>query len=426
MRTVDRDWEKLFDKYNILKDIDNSGFHVISSTQINEFHEARLMTKFDNKANLPNIFKDNNIAILPITRGNYILGNFHAYENINYDTKVENIPFSLPLHIESIDYENLYSESSCLNCAYVSGIINDLAQEETLPTVSGRMSSNKFDFDIKNIINGNHYNIPVENSQIEVDGGYESINKLILIEAKNFSADDFLIRQLYYPYRLWSNKIQKPVIPVFMTYSNDIFSFFIYDFENPMEYNSIRLLKQSNYIIASEGITLSDLYNVTQTTLLIKEPEIPFPQADNFLRIVDLISLLMDNKELTSDEITNNYAFTYRQTAYYTTAAMYLRLIDKHRNENNEVSYFLTEIGKSIMSRRHKQKYLGIVECILIHEVFNKVLREYFDKASPLSIPEITEVMNRCYLYHVNTQSTVERRAQTVSKWIDWILNLQQ
>lgn len=67
----DRAWEQLFDKYHILDEISNNGSFTISAEQIKEFREPRLMTKFDHKVNLPKVFADNGLAILPITRGDY-------------------------------------------------------------------------------------------------------------------------------------------------------------------------------------------------------------------------------------------------------------------------------------------------------------------------------------------------------------------
>lgn len=424
MSLIERKWEQIFERYDVLSRIQRTGFYTITSTDINQFHEARLMTKFDHKNNLPQQFRDNHISILPLTRGSYVLGNFDTYKDIQYDTAIENITFSLPEHIESIDYNNLYSESSALHCAYVSRIIDDVIGEDVLPTVSGRMSTGSFDFSIRNIVQGNTYPISVINSQCEIDGGYESLNKMIIIEAKNFTSDDFLIRQLYYPYRLWQSKIQKQVVPIFMTYSNDVFSFFTYRFNNPLEYNSLELISQKNYIIAPEQITLDDIYTVLQSVDIVQEPEVPFPQADTFARVIDLLGLLMDNDYLTAEYITSNYAFNKRQTSYYTSAGMYLGLIGKSRYNNN-VTYHLTNTGKRIMSKRHKQKYLSLVEAILKHEVFNKVLREYFANASPVPKNRVAEIMNGCYLYNVENQSTVYRRAQTICKWIDWILKLQ-
>lgn len=231
MTKINDNWLKIFDKYDVLSTINNGEFFSITSTQINEFMESRLMTKFDHTSNLPNLFKKHDLSILPVTRGSYVIGKFDAYQNVRYNTSANENICSFPVHLETINYNNIYSESSALNCAFISGILNHVAGEEVLPTVSGRMSTQKFDFSIqgKTPITSD-YNIGVVNSQCEIDGGYEGQSKFLLIEAKNFSVDDFLVRQLYYPYRLWAGKIKKEVVPIFMTYSNNVFSFFIYNF----------------------------------------------------------------------------------------------------------------------------------------------------------------------------------------------------
>jgi len=421
MRQIDRDWVTLFQRYDILRRLEKDGFYTITANQINQVHEARLMTKFDNKANLPEIFTKNQISILPLTRGSYCLGYFDAYCDVEYAADVSNKYFHIPDHIESIDINNLYSESACLHCAYVSGMIDDIAQEPTLPTVSGRMSSGRFSFIIRNK-RGTAYPIIVENSQLEIDAGYESQNKLIIVEAKNYSVDDFLIRQLYYPYRLWQSKIRKEIVPVLMTFSNDVFSFFIYRFSDINEYNSLELVAQKNYVVEPEPITLDDIFDVLQRVKIVPEPTVPFPQANSMERIVDLLGILFEN-DVTSDYITDNYAFTYRQTVYYTTAAIYLGLAERRRL-NQQTVYSLSPDGRRIMGQRHKQKFLGLVEMVLRHEVFNRVLRRYFDTASPVGRNDIISIMNRCPLYNINSQDTVERRAQTVQRWIEWILGL--
>lgn len=61
-------WLKLFDKYNVLPSIDKEGVFEISASQIKEFREPRLMTKFDHRSNLPEIFNQYDLSILPITR----------------------------------------------------------------------------------------------------------------------------------------------------------------------------------------------------------------------------------------------------------------------------------------------------------------------------------------------------------------------
>lgn len=84
----DAAWESLFDKYHILDEIDRNGQFVISANQIKEFREPRLMTKFDHKINLPNIFVANNLSILPITRGDYVISSFRHIRNLKSQPKM--------------------------------------------------------------------------------------------------------------------------------------------------------------------------------------------------------------------------------------------------------------------------------------------------------------------------------------------------
>ena len=62
-------WESLFRKYDILGHIERAGQFQISAKQIKEVREPRIMAKFDHTINRPQIFADNKLCILPITRG---------------------------------------------------------------------------------------------------------------------------------------------------------------------------------------------------------------------------------------------------------------------------------------------------------------------------------------------------------------------
>lgn len=419
-----RAWKKLFEKYNILGNIEKNGIFQITSSQINEFREARLMTKFDHKKNLPKLFKENELSILPITRGSYLISQFDAYkefEDMNSD--VIRIPF--PKHIESIDFENITSEATALNSAYVTGMLADFMEdEEILPTVSGRMSSDSFEFNIINTQTRTKKSINVINSQIEIDGGYEGVKTLALIEAKNSISDDFLVRQLYYPYRLWKNKINKKVKPLFLTYSNGIFSFYEYEFQEPDNYNSLNLLKQKNYSIEETKINLQDIIQVFQILKLVREPEIPFPQADYFKRIINLCELLNEN-ELTREEITTNYDFDPRQTNYYSDAGRYLGLINK-RMENGQIIFSLTNEGDKLFRLKYKARQLKFVELILRHKVFNEVFKRSVTDGEIPSRKEIIDIMKNSELFNIRSEETFNRRASTVIAWVNWILDLQR
>jgi hypothetical protein len=263
------------------------------------------------------------LSILPISRGEYIIGNFKTHENIIYP-RTKPTPVNIP-NLETIDHTNLYSEASALLFAYNSGIINSILNSDEIHyTVNGKMSSGCFDYFIKN--KSTLQNIFVQNAQVEIDAGYEFPNGFCIIEAKNIAIDEILIRQLYYPYRLWTAKISKPVIPILMVFSNDVFHFFQYNFTEINNYNSLKLVSYKSYTFANEMITLDEIIDIWKSVKKPIEPMTTFPQADSFSRIVDLLSVLFE-KELTREEITILYEFDQRQTDYYITACVYLGLV---------------------------------------------------------------------------------------------------
>jgi len=422
----DAAWEKLFQHYNILDMIQQAGVFQISATQINQFREARLMTKFDHKMSLPKLFRDHALCILPDSRGTYLIGQFDAYQDvasIHAPPASEPAEFPFPANLETIDHANLYSETSALLCAYNTGMIADLVGEDVRLTVMGRMSTAQFSYQVSDRRSNAGYTITVNSAQCEIDGGFEGDTKLVLIEAKNYTVDDFLIRQLYYPYRLWRSKTNKEVIPVFMTYSNDVFTFLICKFTDEVKYNSLVIVAEKTYRIASEQITLADIYTVYRETAVQTEPDtVPFPQADNFNRIVDLLGLLYES-DLTQEQVTAAYQFVTRQTQYYIDACIYLGLVQKSRK--GAVSYALSEVGRTILQQAAKQKYLAIAAIILQHAVFRKTIDLYWTASKPPSKSEVIEIMRHANLRAVN-DTTIPRRAQTVLAWVNWILRLQR
>lgn len=413
-------WTKLFAKFKILEKIGKKGLFEISSSQINEFREARLMTKFDHKSQLPKLFSENSLSILPISRGNYIISDFETFKDFeSLDPTIEKIDF--PNYLESIKYDNITSEATALNCAYVTKIIEDFVQDEELkPTVSGRMSSLKFDFDIET--RKKDINITVNNSQIEIDGGYEGVNYLSLVEAKNSISKDFLIRQLFYPFKLWNDKISKEVKNIFLTYSNGIFHFREYEFQDPNHYNSLELVKEKRYVIRDGALNLELIQKIAREVSFVNEPAIPFPQADSFERVINICELLNENGTLSRDAITMEYDFDVRQTNYYTDAGRYLGLIKKS-NLNGEIHYFLTDMGQKIFKLNLSDRQPEYIKLILSHRVFNRVIGRYFGNLEQPSKDVIVGIMKTSNLYNINSESTFRRRASTIISWINWILD---
>lgn len=431
-------WEQLFEKYNIKEEIDKTGYYIISSSQINEFRQARLMTKFDNKKILPKLFKDNNLAILPISGTNYIIGNFQLYKNIpSIDTPIEFMEF--PLQIESIDCNKINSETIALNCAYISKIIDNFLNEENkrigvLPTVAGKMSSGQFEFKVDSSINTGFYTIPVDRTGIEIDAGYETDESLVLIEAKNVIADDFLVRQLYYPYRLWKEKVKKKVRTIFMQYHNGIFSLYEYEFKEPNRYNSLELIKSKRYSIVSPEemkITERDILDITRSIEITDEPEVPFPQANSFDRVICLLEMLNTDTVKSKEEITEEFEFDPRQTDYYFNAGKYLGfleetkiVVDENGKNAEKTAITLTLRGKKLFNISHKNRQLEYVKAILEHKVFNEVFNEYLANNKTIEKEKLIKIMENANLYNLNSDVTIKRRSSTIQRWIEWIINI--
>ena len=111
-------WQKLVEQFNILDEVEQHGSFVISSSQINTVRESRLMAKFDHRVNLPDVFREHDLSILPISRSQYIIGHFDTHMTVEYNSSLDPLPSNLPTGLESIDHIDLYSEASVLLYAF--------------------------------------------------------------------------------------------------------------------------------------------------------------------------------------------------------------------------------------------------------------------------------------------------------------------
>lgn len=420
MSKLNKSWQQLFDKYKILEKIEEQGFYIITADQIREFREPRLMTKFDHEKDLPALFKDYNLSIMPISRNEYYMSHnkmFSVLEEKTYDVEY----FPMPYHIKSISKDSISSESIALNCSYLTGMIEDFVEDtDIFPTVSGKMSSRRFSYKIENIVTKRLDIINVNNSMIEIDGAFEGQNYLTLIEAKQTFSDNFLIRQLYYPYRVWSERIDKEIKLIYFVYSNSVFSFFEYKFIEPDNYNSLKLIKQKNYTLEDVTITTADIEELLENTETCEEPQVPFPQADSFNRIINMCSFLKNDDKYKGD-IAVAYAFEPRQADYYTNAGIYLGLFN-----NNRGAVSTTDLCKRLLRTSYKQRQLLFVKQIISHKIFKWALEKRFETGLPLNKLEVIEQMKLENLYHVETYETYYRRAGTIISWIEWIISLIQ
>lgn len=419
----DEAWEKLFDKYDILSEIDRNETFSIRSKQINEFREARLMTKFDHSNQLPEIFSKNNITILPDSRGNYILGKFKMFEELKHKN-LKPISMKIPDFIQSLDITKITSESSALNIAHMSQMIDSVMrtkhnEPQSLLTLSGRMSSGSLQYNILNVDKKIH-EFSVENAQIEIDGSYENLNKILIVEAKNKIPLDFNIRQLYYPFRLYQNlNTTKDITPVFFTYADDIFSFHVYKFTDTMNYSSIKKVEQINFILNdSLDLNLEEVKRISATVKEVEEPKnVPFPQADTFTRILDMIDYIYERKN--KYELAEAYDFDLRQSDYYANALVYLKLATKQ-----DYYFKLNNEGIKIKNMHNSNKRNAlIISKILSHKPFKLAFDSTLKNGGEYDRKYISKVLLD-NVKSINSISTANRRMQTVVAWLNWIFSV--
>ena len=429
-------WEKLLEKYNIVQEINEHGLFHIKANQIKEFKEPRLMSKWDSSEQLPKPLKDNKINILPDSRGSYVLGDFLLYEEIpELKAHVNKMTFINLPEYETIDIDNITSEAKAINVLILSKILDDfLSTDENVATFNGRMGTGVFEFNV-NTIKRQKKHINVNNAQCEIDGSFENNQSVVILEAKNVVHKDFHIRQLYYPYRLWSRRAKKPIRLVFSIYSNKIFRLFEYEFEDINDYSSIKLVQTKNYSLEDTKITKEDLKKVKENTTIKNDDNMnnknypPFIQANNFDRIVSLLENMYDNP-MSDEEIANlmHFGFTlnngkaeYRQSQYYFNAGKYLGLFEKKNNIDGKKVTYLTELGEKLYHMKYKERQLKLVSLILEHQIFY----EYFDSfIENEKLPPEEDIKRRMRELNVCGESQINRRSSSVKGWLNWILNL--
>lgn len=248
----DQSWNKIFNDNKIFNHNFDLKPYIITSNDIKKSvqdfkstseKEVRILCKQDFRESRPEVFKKLGLFLLPVKNGKYVIIKGEGYVDIP-EVKEEAIIYRSKLNfkLDSILFGN--SEMQHLDYAFAVSIIRTFLNDNSLVlTIRGRKYTPEFSFFIgKN-------KLEVKSVQTEVDAGYEGSDKIVLIEAKNKSTDNIIIRQLYYPFLHWKNCSKKQVIPLLFTNNNNVYSIWQYEFKEPENYNSINLVKSCKYKI---------------------------------------------------------------------------------------------------------------------------------------------------------------------------------
>lgn len=423
---ADKAWSQLLDKYHILQQVADHGIYEISAEQIKEFREPRLMAKWDSSEDLPDTLSKAHLNILPLSRSSYALSDFSLYEPFPHRTLVP-LNYITPRPFETIDFNHLTSEANAINAMNVTGILDQFLGTEpgmTVETFNGRMGTGKFDFKVDHA-SGTSSTVHVENAQLEIDGGFENDDSIIIMEAKNVPHPDFHVRQLYFPYRLWHGKVSKPIRLVFSQYVDSIYHLFEYEFTEPENYSSIHLLRQADYTFQTEPISLQDIERVWSSTPVLTDDNsenttIPFPQANTFTTVITLAQQLQRVENMNKDEIATFMEFDPRQANYYMAAGEYVGVIEKTPTNSKRAQ--LTQEGKQIHTLDVRKRRLAYVRLLFQHKIFHHFYEQVMQEGELPSKEDISEYLMRNNI--CLSESTAERRASTVTSWLNWILSL--
>ncbi len=420
-------WKQLIEKYDIVNQIHKKGVFRIRANQIKEFKEPRLMAKWDSSDSLPEVLRSNQINILPDSRSSYVLSDFLLYEKIpelqEHVTQMDHV--DIPEY-ESVDINHISSEANAINVLILSGILDDFLQTDSnVSTFHGRMGTGKFEFTVDSY-SGEKRRICVDHAQCEIDGGFENADSVVILEAKNVVHEDFHIRQLYYPFRLWKTKVRKPIRLVFAIYSNKIYRLFEYRFRDVDDYSSIELVREKNYSLQDTAISLKELQALRKCTEVVtddnqfeSEEKIPFIQADSLDRVISLLENLYDNP-MSTREIAELMQFDIRQSDYYYNAGKYLGIFIK-TSEHGQKAVELTALGNRLFQMDYKQRQLALVSRILQHRIFS----DFFDDIAARGLfPSKKEIEAKMREYHVCNEGQINRRATSVACWLRWIFGL--
>lgn len=180
---------------------------------------------------------------MPIKNGTYLFTKKNIFYKLEY----------LEKNIINLDKDN----NSILNNigGSESNIINNLLNCGIFESEKYMNERIKYIFPIQ----GRHYCsfkmnfnseiININSVQYEIDGSFESDNKIMLIECKNKKIESFNIRQIYYPYRAVYEHVKnkKEIICLYIVKIKDIIYIWNLKFRDHNNPNSIECIDYNRY-----------------------------------------------------------------------------------------------------------------------------------------------------------------------------------
>ncbi len=370
------------------------------------------MASMDSSTSLPALFRDRGLFVLPVSNGKYVIVRGKGYETTAEITNpAETFPSTLPF--QPVAPSVGVGEMQFVDQAYNAGLLEHFMHVDGLYlSVRGRKFSPPFDFQV-----GDSPPLHVRGVQVEIDGGFEGEHVLVVLEAKVDWVGDFIIRQLYYPYRFWRESLrdlrtEKDVRPVFMNYdtTSQTFSFWQYRFRVPENYSSIELERNGRFVLEWKPLSI---YRLTSVSPEVEgRRQLIAPQADDVAKFAEL-PFLVARGIATAAGFAEHFGIVNRQGSYYGQAAEALGLV-----RLRGTTYTLTEEGIAYVQRPVPERNEMLCRMMLGIPIFYEALTTMlFAPNRTIDREKLMELI-RIQGY---TGTVLGRRTRTLLAWFEWM-----
>lgn len=375
--------------------------------------EPRLMTKFDARGARPKALRDHDLFLLPETNGSYLLLREDGYCDLPTPKASEISDFEARFPFPLVSLRDATSEMSQLDRLFQCKLIERIiGTDQIFATIRGRRFAPHFDYSV-----GKLGPFAASGIQYEIDQGYETRDEIILFEAKNTIPDNFLIRQVYFPFRVYLNRFGKRIRLFFFNYNatNGVNSFYEYHFTDPLQYRSIEIRQSHHFRVQFPDLekprTLGDWLQKVPLAPITEKWEIP--QADDFSKIIEF-PLQVAAGFNDSGLMAGAFDFAERQSSYYRRANEQLGLVHLESGR-----YCLTEAGRHYIELSAFERQEKMIANLLQQPVVRFALEAA--RENPQHAIELEAIENSIAQFSDLSGQTVARRALTVRAWLRWL-----
>lgn len=427
MYSLNEFWDRIFEKLKILEHLEKEEYFALSRTDcsmvFNNGFKIRLEKYFifSSMNDLPEVFKQNNLILLQKYKSTFSIcyaDNYYYLPELNYDAKVFKNTISV------------ISKKSFLNdhLAYGLALVNYGVFEDVLISNNGQ-KLNLTEIYLFNSPLSETKDIKVIYTDIRTQKtwlmkiGYVKLYYDFILEDESTL---FCVRV----HDKYSNSINKSllfnILSTFKELTNKKIVFIeiykesksntLYElvFQNENDINSIESINEikfnlnvEEYVNESKKFILTD----QKTEYFITRDKVPFPQANDFEKVIKYCDLIYNNKK-NLQELINELGVTSRQVIYYKDSCLFLSLI---REQEGQV-FLNPNLSKIYREGTVKQKYEYFVESIIENEILFKCYNLFVD--DKLNITNFKNVVGSEYIM---SESTLKRRLSTINSWFKWL-----